>query len=56
VRSDFDYGTLYGTPGILKSEKNGKCLKRMVSAEGIESALKQQRKNLLEHSWQFKAL
>ena len=28
----------------------------MVSTEGVESALRQQRKNLVEHSWQSKAL
>ena len=31
-------------------------MENMVSAEGIESALKQQRKNLVERSWQSKAL
>ena len=31
-------------------------LRIVVSAEGIESALKQQTKNLVEHSWQYKAL
>lgn len=30
--------------------------KEMVSAEGIESALKRQIKYLTEHSWQSKAL
>jgi hypothetical protein len=31
-------------------------LKEMVSAEGIESTLKQQTKQITEHSWQCKAL
>ena len=39
---------------LLQLTDNGRL--EMVSAEGIESALKPQKKNLTEHSWQTKAL
>ena len=45
------YGTLYGIPGISKSKTTGKCLKRMVSAEGIESAQKRKFNNMQGHGW-----
>jgi len=39
-----------------KVEESRQVIEKMVSAEGIESALKTQRKNLAEHSWQSSAL
>jgi hypothetical protein len=51
-----------GEPVVMKLLRNGfqrkiglckpSPIKKMVSAEGIESALKQQTKHLTEHSWQ----
>jgi len=42
--------------GSPSGSQSLQVVESVVSAEGIESAPKQQRKNLVEHSWQSKAL
>ena len=42
-------------PAIIPHATILMTLRMMVSAEGIESALKPQTKHLTEHSWQYKA-